>query len=116
MTHLLSSFIFLLGFGLAFSAHAAEKFLQFAEVKSFNEGKSLPPQLNLNFDIHCNQRLVGVLRNDEIDRQSQITKIAVGILLEVDPKSHCGGVAQSQSVPAGPTFSGRAYQVILIKK
>jgi hypothetical protein len=98
-------------------AEAVEKkLLTFVEIKSFSEGKSLPPQLMLSYEIFCNQRFVGVLRNDEVDPRSKKTTIAVGILVELDPDSTCGGVGQMRTAEAGPTFSGRAYEVIPIRK
>jgi len=105
-------FLFLIP-GFAF---AALQPFRYADVKSFSEVSGLPPKLMLKFDLMCNESFVKVIRHEHTDKKSKKVTIAVGVLVQEIPFSSCAGESRELEADAGTTFSGRPYEVTLIKK
>ena len=114
--HSLSRFVFLFAL-LASVASAAEPMYRyrFAEVKRYRQVDALPPKLEVTFDLFCNEKFVKVIRNEDVDPKSQVVKIAVGILVEEADYSTCPSMSREVSVEAGTTFSGRRFEISVIK-
>lgn len=64
---------------------------RFAEVKRVNEVGSLPPKLNVVFDLMCNEKFLKVVRYDEAESKTGKITIAVGVLVEENLLSSCAG-------------------------
>jgi len=95
---------------------AAPSIYKFAEVKSHKEIGSLPPKLMLTFDLFCNENFVKVIRYDKTEAKTGKAVIAVGVLVEENLLSSCAGQSKEMTVPAGKTFSGRQFEIAVIKK
>jgi hypothetical protein len=110
-------FFFLLSFPLF--AHSAENpygTIRFVEAKVVKELSSLPPQIEMTLEVMCNEEFVKIIRHEWIEPKSKITNIAVGALFKENLLSSCAGITKEIKINAGPTYSGRQYEILRIKK
>lgn len=89
---------------------------RFVTVKKATALSALPPELEVTFEKICNEDFVKVVREDFEDPVSKKTFVAIGVLVKPNPIKSCAGVIQQQTVKAGSLFSGRDYEITLIKK
>lgn len=110
---------------LAFAAPPAKKKvrverelppLRFIEVKSFREQPALPPELVLTFDVDCGEEFLHVIREEIVDKETGIVRIAVGGIVRENLQTPCVGTKREKTVAAGTTYSGREYLVEKIQK
>ena len=106
-------FCFILFFSNFIYSH---KILKFIEMKSYQEISFLPPRLEVNFDLLCNQTFFDLIRYETADDNGKVT-VFIGGLVEEDLLNECNMFEPSNEITkfAGFTFSGRDYQIESIK-
>lgn len=78
--------------------------------QSYQEKSGLPPHLMTTFFVDCSELFQGVVRHDSYDPRSQSVIISIGGQVRI-MKTGCQGSLRKVEVDAGPTYSGRPYQV-----
>ncbi len=97
------------------SASSAEaKKTTLTKIKSYTTSDSLPPELNVTFDLACNEKFVKVVRHETSNKLLDFVTINLGVLIEQDSNVTCKTAPKQMTVSAGKTFSGRKYDVSLI--
>lgn len=80
----------------------------------YQKGTSLPPAIEATFKVRCYQKFLSVVRNEVSDPLSKKVTIAIGGLVEEDPRIACSGET-TVNVPAGHGYSGREFEVVAIQ-
>lgn len=109
----------LIAFFLVYSNAQANEPLRsfrFVEPISVKEREGLPPKLEMELEIFCNEEFAKTVRYERVDPKSKKVTIAVGALVYENLLSSCAASTKRVTVDAGKTFSGRAYEVSRIKK
>ena len=88
----------------------------FLEFTNYQIKETLPPQIELSFQLACNQEFIKVVRIEKIEAKSGHTIIALGGIIKENTLSSCAGKMGQYKVDAGKTFSGKAYKIVKIKK
>ncbi len=76
----------------------------------YMESAKLPPDLVVTFDIACYQTFIKVIREDIVDSATGKYTIVIGALVSENLYLPCSSM-ESRTELAGPTFSGREYEV-----
>jgi hypothetical protein len=101
---------------LAFSSMASAK-LVFHPISSYQEiGGTLPPKLQVTFELSCFEKLVSVIRHDIRDSATNEVTIAVGGLVDIASPRPCPNQKVLVDADAGNTFSGVQYHIEAIQK
>jgi hypothetical protein len=80
-------------------------------MKSFRELETLPPQLEVTFQLACHQKFIRLLRHEIVSEKTGAINIYIGALVEESPVV-CQSPAQDLIFRAGTTYSGLYYQVL----
>lgn len=88
---------------------AKQRYYRFAEAKSVTENEHAPPELEITFDINCNEEFVQLIRHER-SHGGKVT-IALGALLRAQPEVDCAEKITEKTVPAGRGFSGKDFEV-----
>ena len=108
-------FLILLYSNFTFSAEDSFRSFRFVEIKKIKELNTLPPNLEVTFDLMCNEEFIQVIRNDWVDLISKRVTIALGALVRENLLISCVCKKKEMTVAAGATFSGREYVVTRIR-
>lgn len=89
---------------------------RFVEMKSYKQEPSLPPTLQVTFEVDCADEFVKVIREEITDAETKKVTIAIGGIVKSNLQSACVGTFRDKTVEAGTTFSGREFEIVKILK
>lgn len=77
---------------------------------AYYEEPGLPPHLMVVFHVDCSEAFEGVVRTDRFDSRTGSMIISIGGQIRA-LKTECQGSQREIIVDAGPTYSGRSFEV-----
>ena len=78
---------------------------------SYSTSQSLPPHIWPSFTLKCDEAFLRLIREDLVEAETGKISILVGALISKLASGSCSTPPSSTTIDAGPTYSGRAFQV-----